>query len=353
MRVGKSFPLLALILCGNFASSQSLENREQRNSRRVTSLRVDEPARAFGHGGERDGRSFTRLPGAQGKRRAKGEMLSPIGQEEQGVNPRGQPCPSYGLNETEFLVVGFTEHYWRKTVEIRSLEGKLLGIVKRGCPAWTNSFVWKVPQEHASGCRDHVDPSVFSSKCQMPETEVLYTDEFSGLLNPASVKIMDCHDDQIFTLYEEHREVIVHDYKIHSDFVVQDLNGNVMGYCRQDQLPHASAERSLVRVGQHNFTIVDLEGEAVASAVRPLHWPNGATEHAWHVTIHRESVPLTLSDVRIVAVAVVNNVLLHEEDDWCSDIVFALTPILLTLTAIALIAALSTCYSWAMVSGRG
>ena len=42
----------------------------------------------------------------------------------------------------------------------------------------------------------------------------------------------------------------------------------------------------------------------------------------------------------------VNNVLLHEIEDWCSDIVFALTPILLTFVCIGIIAAISTCISW-------
>jgi len=282
-----------------------------------------------------------RIKAGAGSRAARGQVLSPIGQEEQGVNPRGQPCPNWGLDSVEFQVVGFAAHSWRKTVQIRSVEGDVLGTIKRGCPAWTNSFVWMVPDEHASGCRDNVDPNVFSSKCQMPEVEILYTVEFSGLLNPNGIKIIDCHDDQIFSLHEEHREIIIHDFKIESSFLVKDLNGNTMGYCRQDK-----SGRGLAHVGDHNFTIVDLEGEIVATATRPLHWANGATEHVWDVKILQESVPLTLSDMRVVATAVVNNVLLHEIEDWCSDIVFALTPILITLVAIGIIAAISTCMSW-------
>jgi len=296
------------------------------------------------------GQPLAKLPGNQesrrikagaGSRAARGQVLSPIGQEEQGVNPRGQPCPNWGLDSVEFQVVGFAAHSWRKTVEIRSVEGEVLGTIKRGCPAWTNSFVWMVPDEHASGCRDNLDPNVFSSKCQMPEVEILYTDEFSGLLNPSGIKIMDCHDDRIFSLHEEHREIMIHDFKIKSEFLVKDLNGNTMGYCRQDNVA-----RGLAHVGDHNFTIIDLEGEIVATATRPLHWANGATEHVWDVQIVQESVPLTLSDMRLVATAVVNNVLLHEIEDWCSDIVFALTPILITLVAIGFIAAISTCISW-------
>lgn len=282
-----------------------------------------------------------RVKAGAGARAARGQVLSPIGQEEQGVNPRGQPCPDWGLDSLEFQVVGFAAHTWRKTVEIRSLEGEVLGTIKRGCPAWTNSFVWMVPDEHASGCRDNVDPNVFSSKCQVPEKEILYTDEFSGLLNPSGIKIMDCHDDKIFSLHEEHREIIIHDYKIKSDFLVKDLNGNTMGYCRQDE-----TGRGLAHVGDHNFTIVDLEGEVVATATRPLHWANGATEHVWEVQILQDPLPLTLSDMRVVATAVVNNVLLHETEDWCSDIVFALTPMLITLVCIGIIAAVSTCISW-------
>ena len=233
------------------------------------------------------------LPGNQESRRVKagrgsraphGQILSPIGQEEQGVNPRGQPCPNWGLDSTEFQVVGFAAHAWRKTVEIRSTEGEVLGTIKRGCPAWTNSFVWMVPKEHASGCRDHVDPNVFSSKCQLPETEILYTDEFSGLLNPSEIKIMDCHDDQIFSLHEQHREIIIHDYKIKSDFMVKDLNGNTMGYCRQVKDLNGK-HLGVSRVGDHNFTIVDLEGEVVATATRPFHWANGATEREWQVVL--------------------------------------------------------------------
>ena len=302
------------------------------------------------HGHAKSGGNLAKLPGNQesrrvkagaGARAARGQVLSPIGQEEQGVNPRGQPCPDWGLDSLEFQVVGFAAHTWRKTVEIRSMEGEVLGTIKRGCPAWTNSFVWMVPDEHASGCRDNVDPNVFSSKCQVPEKEILYTDEFSGLLNPSGIKIMDCHDDKIFSLHEEHREIIIHDFKIKSDFLVKDLNGNTMGYCRQDE-----SGRGLAHVGDHNFTIVDLEGEVIATATRPLHWANGATEHVWDVQILQDPLPLTLSDMRVVATAVVNNVLLHETEDWCSDIVFALTPMLITLVCIGVIAAISTCVSW-------
>lgn len=275
-------------------------------------------------------------------RPVKGQVLSPLGQQEEGVNPRGQPCPNYGLDQSSFLVVGGTQHYWTKTVEIRFPSGKLMGTVKRGCPAWTESFVWRVPEEHALGCRDDVDPNVFTSTCQIPEVEVLYTDEWSGLLHPNEIKIRDCHDDLIFRLYEEKKQVIVHDYMIRSDFVVESKNRTIMGYCRQDRLPG----RALARVGDHNFSIVDMDGEVVASATRPVHWPNGATEHIWNVTISQPSVPGTISDVRVVAVAVLNNVLLHEQDDWCSDIVFMLTPILLTLLGIAIIIVISTCMSW-------
>lgn len=282
-----------------------------------------------------------RVKAGSGMRAARGQVLSPIGQEEQGVNPRGQPCPNWGLDNTEFQVVGFAAQSWRKTVEIRSMDGEVLGTIKRGCPAWLNSFVWKVPLAHASGCRDEIDPNVFSSKCQMPEVEILYTDEFAGLLNPSGVRIMDCHDDQIFSLHEEHREIIIHDYKIKSDFLVKDLNGNTMGYCRQDQ-----SSRGLAHVGDHNFTIVDLEGDIVATATRPLHWANGATEHVWEVQIMTDPLPLTLSDMRVVATAVVNNVLLHEQEDLCSDIVWFLTPMLLTMVAIGVIAGVSTCISW-------
>jgi len=282
-----------------------------------------------------------RIKAGQGSRAARGQVLSPIGQEEQGVNPRGQPCPDWGLDSTDFQVVGFAAQTWRKYVEIRSMEGEVLGTIKRGCPAWTNAFVWKVPPAHASGCRDNVDPNVFSSKCQIPEVEILYTDEFSGLLNPSGIRIMDCHDDMIFSLHEERREIIVHDYKIKSDFIVKDLNGNTMGYCRQSE-----SGRGLAHVGDHNFTIVDMEGEVVATATRPLHWANGAQEHVWDVQILVEPEPLTLSDMRVVATAVVNNVLLHESEDFCSDIVFALTPILITFVCIGVIAAISTCLSW-------
>ena len=283
-----------------------------------------------------------RIKAGRGSRAARGQVLSPIGQEEQGNNPRGQPCPDWGLDSTEFLVVGFAAHTWRKYVEIRSMEGEVLGTIKRGCPAWTNAFTWKVAPEHASGCRDNVDPNVFSSKCQMPEVEILYTDEFSGLLNPSGVRIMDCHDDKIFSLHEEHRQIIIHDYRIKPDFVVKDLNGNTMGYCRQSE----TSGRGIVAVGDHNFTIVDMEGEVVATATRPLHWANGAEEHVWEVQILVPSEPLTLSDMRVVATAVVNNVLLHEVEDYCSDIVFMLTPMLITLLCIGLIAAISTCLSW-------
>ena len=65
----------------------------------------------------------------------------------------------------------------------------------------------------------------------------------------------------------------------------------------------------------------------------------------WQVEILQDPAPLTLSDMRVVAAAVVNNVLLHETTDWCSDIVWFLTPMLLTLVAIGIIAAISTCVS--------
>jgi len=299
---------------------------------------------AEGHAAhQRVKREHARLP-PEG-RPLNGQVLSPMGQEEMGVNPHGQACPSYGTDQPEFLVVGGTAHFWRKTVYIRSLEGETVGIIKRGCPAWTNSFVWKVLPNHAEGCRVGIDPSVWDeaeTTCQQLETEVLYTDEFTGLMNSKRTRVMDCHDDNIFNVYEEKRDVIIHDFKIHSDSVIADANGTVMGYCRQDR----SSGTAIRRVGDHNFTVVDLEGKAIASAVRPRHWENGATEHTWHVTIHEPMVPLTLSDARVVAVAVVNNVLLHEEDDWCSDIVWMLTPVLLTTAVIGIIAAISTCVSW-------
>ena len=283
-----------------------------------------------------------RIKAGAGERSVRGQVLSPIGQEEMGHNPRGQACPDYGLDSTEFKVVGFAASAWRKTVQIRSMEGEVLGIVKRSCPSWGNSFIWKVPDAHASGCRNDVDPNVFSSKCQMPEVEVLYTDEFSGMIHPTGISIMDCHDDKIFSLVEEHRQVIIHEFKIKSDYLIKDLNGNIMGYCRQDTGPG----RSLPHVGDHNFTIVDLEGEIFATATRPLHWANGAEEHVWNVEIVQDPVPLTLSDMRIVAAAVVNNVLIHEKMDLCSDVVFMLAPMLITLCFIGIVAALSTVISW-------
>jgi hypothetical protein len=136
--------------------------------------------------------------------------------------------------------------------------------------------------------------------------------------------------------------VIIHEFKIRSDYLIKDLNGNIMGYCRQDTGPG----RSLPHVGDHNFTIVDLEGEIFATATRPLHWANGAVEHVWNVEIVQDPVPLTLSDMRIVAAAVVNNVLIHEKMDLCSDVVFMLTPMLITLCFIGIVAALSTVISW-------
>lgn len=42
-------------------------------------------------------------------------------------------------------------------------------------------------------------------------------------------------------LYEEKKQVIVHDYMIRSDFVVESKNRTIMGYCRQDRLPVISA----------------------------------------------------------------------------------------------------------------
>lgn len=54
----------------------------------------------------------------------------------------------------------------------------------------------------------------------------------------------------------------------------------------------------------------------VTQAERPVHWMNGATEHVWNVSLLVDSVPGTLSDTRVILVAVANNVLLHEETDW-------------------------------------
>jgi len=273
-------------------------------------------------------------------------VLSQINQPEMGTNP-GTPCPSYGLNETSYLVAGGTSHYWRKTVEIRSGDGEVLGIIKRGCPAWTNSFAWKVPEGHGQGCRIDIDPSLVDDhECQEPEMEVLYTDQWSGLLNDPVIRTKDCHDAPIFNIYEKKRDVILSGYMIHSDFVIADNNDVVLGFCKLEGF-----EESLHGVGEHNFTFVDVDGNTVARAERPIHWENGATERVWNVTILVPGAPGTLGDARVVLSAVVHNVLLNEETDWCSDLVFTLTPVIITLCAIGLIAGISAMWTFASSGG--
>lgn len=127
-----------------------------------------------------------------------GEVLSPINQPEMGVNA-GSPCPSYGLDLNDFLITGATGHMWRRTVTISSQDGEELGTVKRGCPAWTNAFSWKVPEGHASGCRVGIDPTVETDgdkKCQQPEMEVL--------ISPLSTYSPDC----LPTYFPTHRQSI-------------------------------------------------------------------------------------------------------------------------------------------------
>jgi hypothetical protein len=51
-------------------------------------------------------------------------------------------------------------------------------------------------------------------------------------------------------------------------------------------------------------------------AERPVHWENGAEEHAWNVTILAPAEEMTLTDPRVILVAVANGVMLNEESDW-------------------------------------
>jgi hypothetical protein len=279
-----------------------------------------------------------------------GMKLSPIGQTEQGATPHDQECPNYGLDETEFLIVGFAGHLWRKTIEIRKLDGTVLGVIKRGCPAFLDAFVYKVPVEHANGCRQVGNPLGLGededvAKCAMPEQEVLYTNYWTGVLNKPKIQVFDCHEDPLFNVLVEERDVHIHEHvRIHSDFVVMDITGHVIGYCRSGK-----EKKGLRHIDDHNITLVDLDGDEVATAVRPLHWENGATEHVWQVTIIKDLGPNTLSDMRVVVTSVAQHVFQHMEDDWCSDIVYMLTPILLTVVFIALVAGMSAVCSWKII----
>lgn len=116
-------------------------------------------------------------------------------------------------------------------------------------------------------------------------------------------------------------------YMVHSNYVIESPTGEILGYCKLEGF-----ENSLQAVSEHNFTFVDLEGNDVARAERPFHWKNGATEHVWNVTIFAPGGPGTIGDARAVLGAVVNIMLLDEETDWCSDIVFTITPVVMTLT---------------------
>jgi len=279
-----------------------------------------------------------------------GMELSPIGQTEQGQTPHDQECPNYGLDETEFQIVGFAGHLWRKTIEVRKMDGTVLGIIKRGCPAFLDAFTYKVPVAHANGCRHQSgmlnigeEDNVF--KCATPEQEVLYTNYWSGVLNKPRIQVFDCHEDSLFNVLVEQRDVDIHEHiRVHSDFVVLDISGNVLGYCRS-----GAAKKNVQHINDHNITLVDLDGDEVATAMRPLHWENGATEHVWHVTIIKDLGPNTLSDMRVVVTSVAQHVFQHMEDDWCSDIVYMLTPVLLTVVFIAVVAGVSAVCSWKII----
>lgn len=232
------------------------------------------------------------------------------------------------------------------------MEGSVLGTIRRGCPALVDSFSWTVPKDEAEGCRNGIepaplsalDPSIVAPDCQELERQVLYTDEWGGLLSQSSTKVMDCHDDLLFKMYQERRDLYVGQYMIHSDFAVQGPDGNVVGYCKLD-----SPVQGLKSVGEYNFTIVDLSGRAMAQARRPLRWPGGSREHAWHVTILDTEGPdvggALITDMRVVAVAVANYVLLHQPADLCSDAVLMLLPMACTLAVIGLLAGFSAARS--------
>eukprot|EP00292_Cryptomonas_paramecium_P011567 CAMPEP_0113667014 /NCGR_PEP_ID=MMETSP0038_2-20120614/3202_1 /TAXON_ID=2898 /ORGANISM="Cryptomonas paramecium" /LENGTH=320 /DNA_ID=CAMNT_0000582585 /DNA_START=401 /DNA_END=1363 /DNA_ORIENTATION=+ /assembly_acc=CAM_ASM_000170 len=284
---------------------------------------------------------------------AKGLLLQSVdshrrlGLQEQGTNPEWQLCPDYGLDSKEFVVSGSTEYSWVKTVNILSTEGVLLGTMKRGCPSVMDSFSWTVPKAQAEGCRtiepaaiSEVDPTVVAPDCQELERQVLYTDQSGGLFSRPSVKVMDCHDDLLFEVYEERRDLYVGSYMIHSDFVVEDKTGQVMGFCKLD-----SPLGGLKEIGGYNFTIVDLAGREIAKATRPLRWAGGAKSHAWHVRMldaegeaDQQQGGVGVWDMRVVAVAVANNVLRHQPSDLCSDVVLALLPMACTLALIGLFA---------------
>jgi len=271
------------------------------------------------------------------------DHLLRVGQQEEGTNPEWQLCPDYGLDSKEFIVSGSTSYSWVKTVHILSTEGSILGTLRRGCPALVDSFSWTVPKDEAEGCRNGidpegisaVDPAILAPDCQELEQQVLYTDEWSGVLSQRAIKVMDCHDDAIFEMSEERRDLYVGRYMIHSDFVVQDPQGQVIGYCKLD-----TPAQGLKDIGEHNFTIVDLAGREIAQARRPLRWRGGSQNHSWHVTILDQEGPdvggALITDMRVVAVAVANYVLRHQPADLCSDAVLVVLPMACTLAVIGL-----------------
>lgn len=116
-------------------------------------------------------------------------------------------------------------------------------------------------------------------------------------------------------------------YAIHSNFVIESPEGEVLGYCRLEGF-----ERSIQAAAEHNFTFVDLDGNDVARAERPFHWENGATEHVWNVSITKPGPPGSIGDTRAIITTVVHLMLLDEQTDFCQDIVFTITPVIITMT---------------------
>jgi hypothetical protein len=109
--------------------------------------------------------------------------------------------------------------------------------------------------------------------------------------------------------------------------VIESPQGEILGYCRLEGF-----ERSIQAASEHNFTFVDLDGNDVARAERPFHWENGAKEHVWNVSIMQPGPPGSIGDSRAIITTVVHLMLLDEQTDFCQDIVFTITPVIITMT---------------------